>query len=63
MAKGKYARLDKDAYNLPTRIPMELYEWLREYAFRRHISQNAAIVEALELLRAQAQAEPPQNTE
>lgn len=52
MAKGRYARLDKDAYNLPTRIPMDLYEWLRAYAHERRVSQNSVVVEALEALRS-----------
>jgi hypothetical protein len=51
MPRSRRAQLDKDYYALPTRLPKELAEWLREYAFRERISQNAVLVEALESLR------------
>jgi len=33
-------------------LPEDLYEWLRQEAFKRRTSQNKLIIEALEALRA-----------
>jgi hypothetical protein len=51
MPRPRRAKLDKDPYELPARLPRELGEWLRDYAHAHAVSQNAAIIEAVQCLR------------
>lgn len=41
----------RDTKQIGTRIPLELYEWLRLRAFQERTSINALVLEAIELLR------------
>ncbi len=52
MPRQRQARLDENPYVSQVRIPNELATWLREYARQNELSVNAAIIEALELLRS-----------
>ena len=47
----------RDTKQIGTRIPLELYEWLRLRAFEERTSINALVLEAIEILRRRREPE------
>lgn len=48
---------DSDLVQTTVMLPDELYEWLRETAFRRRVSQSQVVREALEKERGRPETE------